>query len=288
MQEAEVHHALEAYVSDDEPPMGLTSDEILAAGRRSRRNRRLAGMAAAGLAAILFGVGVVAVSGGGGSSTTPAFTAAGPCPFPPGSRPPGVIAADQPLSPELREWASVSVTCHLTEALPRLLPTAQYGQVRGAPAGPLVGHSLGGEPPWGNRVDALALVRDADGTGDLLVNVGVVDRLAAADAADGCWRGTDPRCTVQSGPNGETVLVSTDADRAAVAPPGLRTSLAHPDAVHLTVTVYRGQTEIVVQASNTDRQVVNGRPPVATRPEPVLTVEQARELALSPELYLYP
>jgi hypothetical protein len=275
MQEAEVRHALKAYVSDGEPVLGLTAEAILTAGRRSRRTRRLAGFAGAGLSAALAGVAVLVVSGGG--STGADFAAAGRCASPPGSRPSGVVEANRPLSPELAEWAAASLTCHLMEEVPRLLPAASYAQVPGAPAGPLRGFSRGGAPPWGNRVDALALIRDPEGTGDLTITVGMVDRSAATRAEEECRQETATKCAVQRGPNGETALVSTDADGAPADEPR-----------NVVVRVYRGHNEISVQASNTDRRSVEGGPPVATRPAPVLSANQALQLALSPGLYLFP
>lgn len=275
MREANVQRALKAYASADEPVMGLTADAVLAAGRRSRRTRRVVGFAGAGLVAAMVGAGMLVVSGGASSGVD--FAAADPCSLRPGSRPSGVIAADRPLSPELVEWAATSLTCHLNDEVPRLLPTAGYARVPGAPAGPLLGFSHGGEPPWGNRVDAMALIRDGAGTGDLTVTVGVVDRSAATQAEDECRRDEAAVCTVQNGPNGETVLVGTEADDTPAEAPR-----------NFVVRVYRGHNEVYVQASNTDRQVVSGRAPVATRPQPVLSANQAVQLALSPELYLFP
>jgi hypothetical protein len=275
MHETEMQDALQAFVHDGEPGMGLTAAGVLAAGRRSRRTRRLAGFAGVGLAVALAGTGVVMVSTGG--STGVDYAAAASCPFPAGARPSGAIAADRPLSPEQVEWATTSLTCHLNEQVPRLLPTARFARVPGAPAGPLVGFSHGGQPPWGNRVDALALIRDAEGTGDLTISIGVVEPSSAAQAVDECRRGTAARCSVQRGPNGETVLLSTEADSG------------RPEAQrNVIVRVYRGHSEINLQVSNTDRQSVNGLPPVATRPDPVLSADQAVRLALSPELYLFP
>ncbi|MEV6850112.1 hypothetical protein [Actinoplanes sp. NPDC051411] len=272
MQEAEVRRALHVYVRDGEPVMGLTADAVLAAGRRSRRTRRLAVLAGAGLVAAMAGAGVVVASSGGTD-----FAAADPCPVRPGPRPPGVIAADRPLAPDLVDWAATSLTCYLTEEVPRLLPAAKYAPVPGVPAGPLQGFTHGGEPPWGNRVDALALIRDAEGTGDLTVTVGVVDRSAAVQAESDCRGDKTAKCTVQRGPDGETVLLGTEADGTPAESPR-----------NFVVQVFRGHSEIDVQVSNTDRQAVNGQAPVATRPEPVLSAEQAVELAVAPELYLFP
>ncbi|MGX6606642.1 hypothetical protein ACWKSP_31640 [Micromonosporaceae bacterium Da 78-11] len=275
MQEAEVRYALKAYVSDGEPAMGLTAGAVLTAGRRSRRTRRLAGFAGAGLAVALAGAGVVSVSGG--SSAGADFAAAAPCPAPPGSRPAAAFAAGRPLTPELVRWATTRLTCFLGDEVPRLLPAARYAQVPGAQAGPLTGFSLGGEPPWGNRVDAMALIRDAEGTGDLMISVGVADRSTAAQDVDSCRRDQAAKCTVRNGPNGETVLLGTEHDPLPAGNPR-----------NFVVRVYRGHSEISVQVSNTDRRSVHGAAPVATRPEPVLSADQAVQLALSPELFLFP
>ncbi|MFF5078159.1 hypothetical protein ACFY36_13995 [Actinoplanes sp. NPDC000266] len=270
MGEREVREALRAaYADDAEPVMGLSAQTVLAAGRRSRRNRRLAGFAGAGLAAVLAGAGVVAVSGAGSGGAQ--FAAAEPCLIAPGSRPSGVVAAGQALPPDVVEWAAVSLTCHLGEEVPRLLPNARYAQVPGAPAGPLTGFSLGGD-----RVDAVALVRDAEGTGDLTVNVAVVDQEAASEGEDQCRREKAAKCTVRPGPRGETVLLSTEAGGLPAGEPR-----------NYVVRVYRGHSEIYVQVSNTDRQVKGGGAPVATRPEPVLTADQAVQLALSDGLFLF-
>src|SRR4051812_26195026 len=118
MQDTGVQQALKKYVSDGEPAMGLTADAVLAAGRRSRRSRRVAGFAGAGLAIALAGAGVVVVSGGGSSG--PAFEAATPCPIGPGPRPAGAVAADRPFSPAQARWAATSLTCYLNEEVPRL------------------------------------------------------------------------------------------------------------------------------------------------------------------------
>jgi hypothetical protein len=118
----------------------------------------------------------------------------------------------------------------------------------------------------------MALIRDAEGTGDLTVTVGVVDRSEAARARSGCQHDEAAKCTVQKGPNGETVLLGTERDGTPADAPR-----------NYVVRVYRGHSEINVQVSNTDRQA-----PVATRPNPVLSADQAVQLALAPELYLFP
>lgn len=145
-------------------------------------------------------------------------------------------------------------------------------------AGPLTGFSPGGEPPWGNRVDSMTVIRDARGAGDLSVFIGVVDQSAAAREKARCQREEAAQCTVQSGPNGETVLLSTERDPL---PPG--------NPRNWVVQVFRGHTEINVQVSNTHQsQGADGDAPAVARPEPPLSADQAVRLALSPELYLFP
>jgi hypothetical protein len=187
-----------------------------------------------------------------------------------------VIAADRPLPPELVQWAATSLTCYLNEEVPRLLPAATYARAPGAPAGPLTGFSHGGAPPVGNRVDAVTLIRDAEGTSALTVTIGVVDKKAAAREESACRRDKAAKCTVQNGPDGETVLLGTERDPL---PPG--------NPRNWVVRVYRGHSEINVQVSNTDH-AVNDASPLITRPEPVLSSDQAVQLALSPRLSLFP
>lgn len=267
-----LHEALQAFVRDDEPPMGLTSAGILQAGRRSRRNHRAAALAgAAAAAAVLTLAGMAALP-----SLLPAsrpastFGALAPCPAVPGSRPAGQIDPARPFTPAMAAWATASVTCALADEVPGLLPDARFLRVPGAKAGPLVGYTFNGEqPPFGNRVDAVALVRDRHGTGDLTISVGVGgarDRQAAIAACQ-----HDPRCEVRTISPGVTALVAK-----------------YLPAAEAVVTVYRGHTLIHVEASNTDRQVVNGAAPGATRDAPVLATGQVLDLALSPQLYLFP
>ncbi|MFC6016251.1 hypothetical protein ACFP2T_08580 [Plantactinospora solaniradicis] len=283
MQETEVRELLQAYTTDAEPPMSLTSDAVLAAGRRSRRIRRLAGVTGAGLAVVLVGAGVMVAPRMIGPSTT-TVAAAPQCPSPPGPRPPGVIAADQPLSDELADWAAASLTCYLSYAMPRMLPDAEYLAAPGALAGPLVGFSLpdrapirppGGDQPWGgDRVDARAVIQDPEGTSDFYLTVGVASPAAGAVAAARCETTTHSACTVRPGPEGTTVITGTELEPLPAEHPRTFTAL-----------VYRGQTIVNVLISNNDRQ---GPEPVATRPVPALTTEQIVELALASELYLFP
>jgi len=274
----QVREALRSYVADGAPPLGLTREGVLRAGRRSRRNRRLA--AAGGVAFALALVTAAGVAFGPVAldryrRTGPAdgFAAARPCDTWPGTRPatPAPLRPDQPLPADLAAWATATVTCQLADALPRMVPGARFARVPGESHGPLQAFIRGG--PLASRVDALALVGDDKGVGDLTVQIGVSLPDEAAEEARNC----DSRhnCTVRTGPNGETVLISPQW-------PGT------PGYHLVAARVYRGQTSVVVEATDSDRQMVNGGAPKPTRTEPVLTIDQAVELALSPELLLFP
>ncbi len=52
MDDLDVRSALTEYVTEAEPPIGLTEEDVLAAGRRSRRRRLSAGIAGAALAVV--------------------------------------------------------------------------------------------------------------------------------------------------------------------------------------------------------------------------------------------
>jgi hypothetical protein len=60
MEDLDVRSALTAYVTEDEPPIGLDGDAILAKGRRSRRNRLLT--ASAGVLVVLLALGAAVIA----------------------------------------------------------------------------------------------------------------------------------------------------------------------------------------------------------------------------------
>lgn len=273
MLETSLHSALQAFVSENEPPMGLTSAEVLAAGRRSRRRYRLAAFGG-GLAAAALAVAAIVVVPQELRPSEPAFAALAPCSTPPGDRPADVVDPTRPFSSSMAAWATDSLTCALADMIPRLLPHARFAAMPGVQAGPLVGYALGGKPPWGNRADAIALVHDSDGTGYLSVSVAVSSATAAQEAVASCQQ--NPPCQVLEARPGITLLVQET----------LPTSPGDPHVIW--ADAYQGQTDVHVQLDNTDLRSVDGGPPAPTRDQPVLTVDQAVDLARSPRLCLFP
>ncbi|KFU78190.1 hypothetical protein SAMN04489729_2835 [Amycolatopsis lurida] len=62
MEDQDVRSALKEYVTEAEPPVGLTGDGVLAAGRRSRRRRLTTVVAAVALAAAGFPAGTAIIA----------------------------------------------------------------------------------------------------------------------------------------------------------------------------------------------------------------------------------
>ncbi|MFD5095457.1 hypothetical protein ACFWMR_32975 [Amycolatopsis thailandensis] len=62
MEDQDVRSALKEYVTEAEPPIGLTGDGVLAAGRRSRRRRVTTVIAAVALASAGFPVGAALIA----------------------------------------------------------------------------------------------------------------------------------------------------------------------------------------------------------------------------------
>jgi hypothetical protein len=174
-------------------------------------------------------------------------------------------------------WALPTVTCYLADRIPRALTAARFAPVpsagTGQDAGPLEAFHIPAEPPDSNRVDAMALVRDDAGTGDLHLIISMPAPTALAARQDTCSKSTE--CTATTTTDGATVLAW-----AYPRPP-------ENGYAHNVVEVFRGQTLIAIVASDSDQTMLE-RQPSPTRPTPVLTVEQLTELALGSELFLFP
>jgi hypothetical protein len=273
---SDVGRALREYVTADEPPIGLRGPQVVAAGRRARRNRRLATAGGALFVVVALAAGLATASRlwdhdelarrGDGFAALPA------CPERPGPRPATPVEPDRPIPADVQAWALPTVTCYLADRVPQLLPAARFAPLpaplMGPDPGPLEAVVLDGK-----RIDAVALVRDDAGTGDLHLLISKAQPTLLAQRRDTC--STDTRCTVTTTTDGAKVLAWVHP-----RPPGTGHALN-------VVEVFRGQTHIVILASDSD-QTMLAREPVSTRPTPVLTAEQVTELALGPELLLFP
>ncbi|WP_238005379.1 hypothetical protein KZZ52_17730 [Dactylosporangium sp. AC04546] len=278
MNESQLHAALDSYT--DDPPTALPDSAVmLAVARRARRNRTVltAGIGVfAALTAVATGIAV--------TPGRPGTPAAKPSPIVitscAGQRPDTPVQPDQPIPDDLATWGKNTVTCYLKAALPSLVPGATFEQVQGAPAGPLIGFILPlGQTgpsrdgrPLNDRVDAVSIIRDSQGAGDLWLTIGVTSPGEKDREIERCRAGST--CTVQSGPNGATALIVS----------------AQPNAVPFSqnwVQVYRGNSTIWIGATDTDRKARGGLPE-RTRPTPILTTDQLLELSYAQDLLLYP
>lgn len=257
----ELIEALREHVSD-EPPLQLTSADVLAAGRRSRRRRRLATVLGVVSAAMVVGL---------------VFSVPGPVAVDQPERPP---VASQPPSearcaqlagppPEYlsRGEAAERVSCYLSERIGEYFPIQMTLIHNGARPGtePLVAGTdpIGGE----DGVAATAVVRDPAGDGTLLLAVSRATSPGEADRVKPCDLPM-AKATCRTGPHGEHIeIYETDGQ-------GIQ---------GWTVYVYSAGTRIIATALN----YREGDPGDPTRYEPPLTVGQLIDLATAPALKLY-
>jgi len=116
MDDLDVRSALAEYVTETEPPLGLTGDDVLTAGRRSRRHR----LSAAGIASAAFAV--VAILGVASLLTTPV-----PPPSPPQpAKPVPVARCGERVTGETTQQVVARLTCVIGTAVrARVAPEAQ-------------------------------------------------------------------------------------------------------------------------------------------------------------------
>lgn len=263
MRDYDLAEALRAHVRD-EPPLGLTSTDVLTAGRRSRRLRRT-GYALGGVAAVS-GALLVAVTVPG---LLPALGTNHDVAQPVASAPDeatcerlvgGLVDATE---------ASDRLSCYLLDTIPRILPQATLTDNPARPgtaalvAAPDIMGSNGG-------ISATAVVTDNAGTGIILVTVAPGPAPDPDQIAGRCG-GATAKATCRIGPHSEHIeTFDLGKDQRGVH--------------SRTVYVYVGNTFIVASAMN----VSETEPPTPTRPEPPLTIDQLIAIATSPQLVLYP
>ncbi len=265
MDDIRVSQALRAHVAD-RPPLGLTSTTVIAAGRRSRRLRTARAVAGSVAAAVaVLGVVWTFVPGPGGGVSDAAAPDAAACASLRASPPRVDVAAV--------EEAADRLTCYLLDAVPSALPAdTKLGDnvARPGTAG-LV--AVPGDVSDGDQVvSASATIMDAAGTGLLTFSVMRDKTFTPGDAASRCSSPlAKARC--QTGPGGEHIEIY-DFGKDAY---GVRV---------LTIDVYTGHTLVRVGTSNAPESRSNDQ--VATRAEPLFTLDQLIALATAPELRFYP
>lgn len=255
--------------------MTMTADEP-PIGRHARRNRRLVIVGGALFVVVILAAGLV-VAPRLWDDDEPAprgdgFAALPVCRQRPGARPATPVEPDRPIPTDVLAWALPTVTCYLADRIPQLLPAARFAPLPSPPTEPKVG-PLEAVVLSGRSIDAVALVRDDAGGADLHLLVSMAPPTLLAQRRDNCSNETG--CTATITTDGATVLT-----RAHPRPPGTGTALN-------VAEVFRGQTHIVILASDSD-QTMLAKEPAPTRPTPILTIEQVSELALGPELLLFP
>jgi hypothetical protein len=303
MDDTLVRHALRDHVTADEPPFGLTAGGIVAAGRRSRRQRlaRLAGVAAAVAAAVAV-LPIVVPDGRPG--TPPGDQLLPPVELGPG---PGCAAArprpdhavdpanGMAMTPEAVEWVTYAITCHLQDALPDLLP-------RGMVLGPLGLETtfLPTLPAPGQTQGPAESGPEQYATGQFMVDASITDEagpgsfslaLSVLDPAYDERTYRERRCRLSP----EECTVSETPDGALV----LARQVSDPDTgyvIHL-VEVFAEKTFIYANSTNrlTDGSQVLSPPPTGggspavspLRDQPPLSLDQVIEIATHSDLRLF-
>jgi hypothetical protein len=272
MNEQAIQDALRVYVTIDEPPVRLRSDQVVRAGRRSRAVHRLG--YAGGVVALS---GMVAVGGhvAGGLFGSTANQPGSPtwtydptvCASIPSAA--AIVPTENAPAPAQMNGSNQladRMSCYLRTAVPAAMPGATFADnpARGTPylvAGPGMFE--------GEGFAATALVTMAAGTGLLLFQA--THETISTDTWTSRCNGPDAKGECRTGPHGERIqIMDFGPDSAGV---WVR-----------TVMVYSGQTTILAGAHNAPESD-NSRP---TMTEPPLTVEQLIALACDPALVLFP
>jgi hypothetical protein len=251
MEDLDVRSALTAYVTEDEPPIGLDGDVILAKGRRSRRNRLLAASAGVLVVLLALGAAVIALPRQG-------EIAGRSCP--------------SASAGETREQIVDRLSCVVGDAVRSMLPSGARIERLTIP---------GETPP----ADPFHLVADPVGAApqEALFHMGV-------RVTDERGTGAVYFLGLPSGASSMARCGGADPDRAScdveqLKEGGLRTGIAHVNGVlsyHASLTSPTMNLEFWSNNSGVLEQK-DVRLPVQ-RPEPTLNAAQVRGLALTPGL----
>jgi hypothetical protein len=178
MEDLDIRSALSSYVTEDEPPIGLSGAAVLAVGRRSRR-RRLA--AAAGGSVVVLAVAVTLAVSGLGQQAPP---------------PVAETACAAKSATETPEQVRTRLTCVIGDAVrSRLSPSAKIERLT------IPGEIPSGDPfrpaATGDSMYQLGVrVTDQHGVGAVYVQLIAADGLSV------------PRCTEVRPPNPDSCQVS--------------------------------------------------------------------------------
>lgn len=245
----DVRSALTAYVTEGEPPIGLSGPEVLSAARRSRRQHLRTGVVAIVVVVLALGLAVVALP----------------------HRDPVAVPAC-PTATDTRAAIVDRLSCVVGNAVRSLLPAdarverlTMPGETPPADPFHLIADPMGDAPR-----EALfhlgVRVTDARGAG----SVYVLMLPAGASGTPRCGRAAtaEIRCGVEQLPEGGLML-TTDRASGALS---FRAALSAPWGY---LQVWSNNSGVLEQK--------DVRLP-EQRPEPVLTAAQVRQLALTPEL----
>lgn len=242
----DVRTALTAYVTEGEPPLGLTGEAVLSAARRSRRRHLLTGAAALAVVVLALGLAVLVL---------------------PGRNP--VAARPCPSATDTRSALVDRLSCLVGNAVRSLLPSDVRisrltipGETPPADPFHLVADPIGAAP--GEAIFHMGVrVTDASGSGSVYVLI-----LPGRSGGPACGEPGEITCRTEPTPQG-VMWLSTLRTGDAVK---YRVALAGPDSL--------------VEFWSTDSGVLE-QPGVRLpkqRPEPTLSLDQVRELALTPGL----
>ncbi|MGW3958777.1 hypothetical protein ACWED2_03075 [Amycolatopsis sp. NPDC005003] len=241
----DIRSVLTTYVTEGEPPIGLSGEEVLSAARLSRRRHLLTGAVAVGVVVLALGLAVVVLP-------RRAEVADPPC----------------PATSNTRTAITDRLSCVLEHALRPLLPPdariSRFGD--DGPADPFAFEADPiGEAPREATFRAGVRVTDARGTG----SVSVILYSTPNSVTPSCSPDDDLiSCSVEHLPEG-TLQLTTDQATGALTH---RAALSAPWG-------YVG-----VSSNDTGEPERKDLQTPSQRPEPTLTLDQVRRVALTPGL----
>jgi hypothetical protein len=309
MDDTLVRDALREHASVAEPPLGLTTAGLLAAGRRSRRQHIAwrAGVAAT-VAAAAAVVSPIVLAGGQPTNPLdhpqvlpPVELGAGPACAVTRPRPEHAVdpANGMAMTPETVEWARYAITCHLRDVLPHLVPPSA---VLDPPRPEAVAHGIpttatslapgetegpegsGPEPYATGQFMVDAFITDEAGTGSFSFSLSVLDpAYDERTYAERSCRESPEECTVWETTDGALVLARQSVE---------------PDTGYVInlVEVFTEKMFIYANSTNvglTDEGRSQSPPPTGgvhseiSRDRPPLRLNQLVEIATAPDLRLF-